>query len=1416
MILNKRCIFSILLIFLLLAGQRAPIHAQVDNRVPFKHRVGNPAPEANLFRIRGDFAIIGNTNLTRTTYSDSSDNSGNEMIFVDVDQDSSTLNSSSATLMFSQENESDPSCTDVLYAGLYWSGRAEMGKGMTFESAIKTIPGMSEEVDGMTWDLFRLDELPYTSYVLGIAFEYDSDYLMYPTFTLMNTGDGDNIQFRFTNNHEVEYAVVYGHWKPVENLKITTSAGIAAATFTPITFSERGIDFTVGKLSRPANISQDDYRWGDNSMQVVISGTYTPLLSYTVNFDKRKVKLKGPGATDYTEITAAGNNILFPHEDLRETFVGYADVTDYVKSSGMGEYTVANVALAEGWGDEMGFYGHWGLVVVYQNAKMEWRDVTVFDGYSFVQSLDLEEQVGEIEIEGFGAVKQGPVDLKLGLMAGEGDRSIAGDFLEIIDQNGDWIPLKHPLTTSKNFFNSSIYTPVRNNNNALVENPRNPRLLNNTGIDVVLWDIPNPDNSVIANEQTSVRFRFGTKQDVYSIYAFAFSVRSYSPDVQVANKVKSINNEDPGEEPIVKPGQEMTYHLEVRNKGKEAAEQVQIIIPIPHTTTFVSAHTLPEGYGKVTFDPDRGSAGAIIWDMGDVPLLADLDEVIAILQYTLKVTEDCFVLANDNCQATVAINGTISGIGSVSESVFSNLPFTRGNAEGECSEGDTNDPLEIPITGRAEFALMHCAGYELFSSLGDINLPDFCQKDTPVDLLSLIAPTQENYSVYFFTEETGGSPLFNYSVNTGIAGSEKIWVSEGPAGSCTGFRVPVQINVSPVSPIPHTYDKMVCSYPEKLNYGVSPAGDYQLLYYLDNNPSSLPMKTIPEIDASSTGEFAVWVSQYKEGECESSRQEVRIVVQDCPRVFVSIVPDVDIYHSEGQIITYTVVVENIGKTPLVNVNVAETLTNGAWVIPILLPSGKKTFTTAYTINSSDMIYKMVSNSVYAEGADSEDAFVSDYKYVDIISFTPGLLDYVISLVDVSCRAGGDATGILSINFQKGRQTGSYELVRLVDGYVFSGYFDNKTYVDIEVPSGEYSLTLSENGAFSYAVPGTYKIEEIQSVAFTVPEEIKGCIAYNFFPEADAVLNFNLRSPNGSLIPMQARGFYEITESGTYTLIGTDPSNIRCPLEKSFHAAISQPSGLNLEVLPFCREDVFTTVQLLDDSSGYSIKWYSVGTQEEVHLTKYDDSPTFTAQDEGEYAVTLTNGEGCISAKGRIQVVRSYTEPPQLSTLYTICPTNSSNSFITAAEDFVTNSWYREGIEVSNSLLFLPDQAGSYSLLAKDVNGCEFVADFEVEIKCEPTIRYPNAIRAGVADKAFVIYPDNLTEELEVVIHNRWGEMIFHCKDNSPVYGQPSSCIWNGSLNDQKLPNGSYMVTIFYKIRETGVVMRENSAVMILE
>ena len=96
------------------------VNAQVK---PFTQRTSSETPTKKIYNIKGDFTLIGNTNLTLQSYSDNGDNAGS-MRFVDVDSDSNTLNSSSARLTLSTENGAAPSCSKIIYAGLYWTGRS--------------------------------------------------------------------------------------------------------------------------------------------------------------------------------------------------------------------------------------------------------------------------------------------------------------------------------------------------------------------------------------------------------------------------------------------------------------------------------------------------------------------------------------------------------------------------------------------------------------------------------------------------------------------------------------------------------------------------------------------------------------------------------------------------------------------------------------------------------------------------------------------------------------------------------------------------------------------------------------------------------------------------------------------------------------------------------------------------------------------------------------------------------------------------------------------------------------------------------------------------------------------------------------------------------------------------------------------
>ena len=414
--------------------------------VPFTQRTSPLAGEKKIYSIKGDFAMVGNTNLSLQNYSSTGNNSEN-MVYVDIDGDPNTLNSSSATLAFSTENDAIPECSNIVFAGLYWTGRAHDGS------------------------------------------------------TSPNT-------------------------------------------------------FTVTKGS------------------------------VTKNFNKRVVSLKGPGATNYQTVTANTDDIHYPTSSAGYM---YSEVTDYVRQHGVGEYFVADMALREGDGGGTGYYGGWGMIVVYENTKMKWRDVTIFDGHAYVQGSTTISHT--LDVSGFNTVQSGDVNMKLGLMAGEGDKSISGDYFDIRNHaNTSGVRLSHGGNSTNNFFNSSVYTGG---------DVRNPSLENNTGVDIAMFDIPNAGNSVIKNSQTSTTFRYGSTQDTYIIFCIAMAVDAYIPEAEVETGVELISN--PSVEGNVVPGENITISVDIRNKGTEAIQDALVTIPIPFNVNYISSSTV---HGVVSLQND--------------------------------------------------------------------------------------------------------------------------------------------------------------------------------------------------------------------------------------------------------------------------------------------------------------------------------------------------------------------------------------------------------------------------------------------------------------------------------------------------------------------------------------------------------------------------------------------------------------------------------------------------------------------------------------------------------------------------------------------------------------------------------------------------------------------------------------------
>src|SRR6218665_2499746 len=125
---KKITLFYVFTLAAFLFGNLSEGFAQVT--VPFTQRTSQYTPTTKIYNIKGDFTMIGNTNLTLVNYSPTTDNNNVKMRYVDIDGNSPlgmgqppTFNSSAATLTFSAENDAVPSCSNVLFAGLYWTGR---------------------------------------------------------------------------------------------------------------------------------------------------------------------------------------------------------------------------------------------------------------------------------------------------------------------------------------------------------------------------------------------------------------------------------------------------------------------------------------------------------------------------------------------------------------------------------------------------------------------------------------------------------------------------------------------------------------------------------------------------------------------------------------------------------------------------------------------------------------------------------------------------------------------------------------------------------------------------------------------------------------------------------------------------------------------------------------------------------------------------------------------------------------------------------------------------------------------------------------------------------------------------------------------------------------------------------------------
>ena len=685
-------------VLLLLSSGWFSVSAQ--SVVPFTPRASATAASSGTYNIKGDFQMLGNSNLVAAndlTGTSTTGSNATNMVYVNVEPATGIVNSSSATLQFPSISGVDPACSEIVYAGLYWSGRADNGGTATNTFSVTSGATAASNTNVTNGNSSN-------GYNLTIATANDTsnggNNGTLTTYTFAPQGSGDAVVFRFYT------------WRTTNNNNsYTNKVTVQVGTGTEQTLSGTALNNTSYSvtLSTPyalptgnglVTVLQKVRGSGQGVSNSFYATVNTPAVAgSTVNLDKAKVKFKFAGDT-YQDITALGGTAInYPPTNNGQMYAGYADVTAYVKANGTGNYSVANIALREGNGGTTGYYGSWGLVVVYKNPSLVDKSITIFDGYGYMASGG---GIQTLNVSGFSTPPSGAINATIGVMGGEGDLSIAGDPFSIqqrttstyrfLDRNGNTSATASGVFN--NFFDSSI---------SIAGNPpRNPNHPNNYGSDIHMLNLVNTGNSIIDNGQTSTSFQYGSTQDTYIIYSIAFSVDNYVPRPTSSVSASSFANGS-----TVNPGDNFTVDYDITNPGNEAVINSQLTIPIPFNQEYVSSSVnswdvsflgpqvsplfTPAAPGQVT-------GGTLTWNLGTLPLMsaADKNRVLASLKANFRITTNCLLLNAPTCSGVTEQNSYMTGTGQISGQTV-NPPSITGSTT-------TSGGCIIPSTG--PFSLM--------------------------------------------------------------------------------------------------------------------------------------------------------------------------------------------------------------------------------------------------------------------------------------------------------------------------------------------------------------------------------------------------------------------------------------------------------------------------------------------------------------------------------------------------------------------------------------------------------------------------------------------------------------------------------------------------------------------------------------
>ncbi|CAG7651182.1 hypothetical protein PAESOLCIP111_06263 [Paenibacillus solanacearum] len=332
--------------------------------------------------------------------------------------------------------------------------------------------------------------------------------------------------------------------------------------------------------------------------ELIWGGTYvngTTNLTAAIN---NPVTFATPIGTSEVSLDAATSNTF----DLGGGSLGYvrtANVTTLVQQGGAGTYTTGRVVgtLTIN-NDPTANNAGWTLGVIYQNAALPFRNMSLRAGAVLVQSTS---SAVTTTLTGFSTPVSGALGGRALFSAQEGDANRTGDQALF----GPTTSTLVALSGTNNFANNFFASQINNNSGALdttgtfgTRNQTNGAPGSNISGGRQGWDITNVDISAqLANNQTSAVLRLTTSGDAYVLNANALQIDINAPRVGVT-KSANVNGS------LV--GDTIRYTVTVINTGTANATDMVVTDILPSGLVFVAGSVTVAGAARPTNDITAG------------------------------------------------------------------------------------------------------------------------------------------------------------------------------------------------------------------------------------------------------------------------------------------------------------------------------------------------------------------------------------------------------------------------------------------------------------------------------------------------------------------------------------------------------------------------------------------------------------------------------------------------------------------------------------------------------------------------------------------------------------------------------------------------------------------------------------------